>query len=388
MRILNRGLALLEALASMVILAIVVLTLAYLSRSGKSRRSNDLADCQNYVNEMVSSVDFLKNSLNMRNYFPTTASNTGPVAGPGDGFCNVARNLCTSNPFYGIAAGVPKYTTGFWQNPVRLSVGGVYTPLNYLYNYQNIRGSATWAQTVYNERAVVGGDLALCSGTGTLIGTPVQLNALMPQPGQSGGLAGFHTGAAQGYLYIKDSGVPCGTRSETDPRSEAYFDVKATIRFPGVSGVEQCSASTRVSFPRDTDRPSMKITLTNGGGTPFLDGAQTDGGVFTGGAEYKTVNIDIATSEGGLVYLCRLLPPLFADPAGDYTLCSEMTSAVMTVTILPDYTTTPTYNKSSNMRLTIANLSDTVLPFVVEITAVDVGGNFTATPVSFIVKSP
>ena len=381
--------ALLETLVSMAILLIIILVMTYLSGSKSPIGTlNARERCQNLVNEIVNSVPAYNNSLFMRNFFPTTAVNTGPAPDATDLFCNPARNICQSNEFYGFGTGVSRHTTGFWREPKQLYIGGVCQPFDYLNNYQNIRSSASWAQSLYNQWAFVAADLTTCTGNGRKIGTSVALNAIMPRPSSSSEVAAFFPGASEGFLYIKDSTAPCGTRSNIDSATAGALEIKATLTFPGKAGTESCSATHQVSFVRDGTGPTLNAVMTNGGGTPVANAGQTDGGVFTGGPEYQTLHIDLTASEPGLVYFCRQSGPLFVDPPDCFKLCSELTVPGAVVSINPDYTTIPTYNKPTNLRITLSDLDDNPTAYGLEIRAVDVGGNDGVMNVQFTVKSP
>ncbi len=364
------GFQIIDLMLSMVLAFII--TFALIDNLTNSRATLGLMtnqdSCHMLANNLLAAVTSYDNALTVRNFLPRAGNNSVVNADNADPLCsgNDQKDpICDSLNFFDSTFGLadPPY-----------------------FNSQNIRGAATWAQSLYNARIP-----DICAANGIVL-APAALTRLLPKTVNTDGRFDNIS-----LSIIENSGVACGARSTLNSKTGGGYRVRFTVngRDPNTNVPISCSSSGLVTFPADSVKPTLNVKVTNGNGEVVGPNQCTckksvlDSNVL-GCAESQVVNIQYTSNEPGVLLLCGKDSPLIDAriDARNFQSCGDLNFAGA----LPNAITpaVPNFNQPANFVITLNRLPINPLePFRITAKAVDVGGNESnLMTTNFNVKTP
>ncbi|MGE3974928.1 MAG: type II secretion system protein [Bdellovibrionales bacterium] len=371
----NRGFGIIEVLISVALVGVVSVMIFKLITGSliSSIRLSGVSTCQSAVTNIIDNIKSIDNALVVRTWLPSAATPLSTSQSDNDPFCNTVGGrtpVCDRFPLF----------TNIDSQPY-------VDPTSYK-TYQNIRGSFTWAQTVYNTYRTNG----ICLDSGMTL-SPTALANLLPK---SANLQ-FQSFTNNFKLYIKDAAVACGSSSTSGTTT---MEIRVTAEFQCTGPGEQnnsCNAKIDIANAINKSAPTLTVAnVRNGFGTAITANRCSDlrtvqqitaaGGP---GTEWQNIYMDVQSNEPGVALLCRkdgaAEPP---DPAGHFYNCPDM-PVQGTLAMTPN-STSMTYNMPMQGQMAMMGMPDTgTQTHHYKIKAVDADGNESAeSSATFMVHTP
>lgn len=358
-------------------LAITILTYSTRFRTHLTTLASN-SECQSAATSIISAIKGLDNGTVVRTFLPTlgTPAVTETVAGTNsDPYCKTIDRTAVCDTY----------------NLLNMDAGGVVMNGTPLYNSQNIRGAATWAQAMFNRFVP-----NICNGDGRQF-TRTDLQRILPNT------LNLPSWLQNAYLYIREEGLgaaACNVASVSRIGANSTNEFEVGVQVQGDGG-KNCGTKARVSFPYDHVPTTLTLAMTNGNndpipnipvGTPACTCRQS----FTSlagapCAGYSDVNIAITSSEPGTVLLCRKNGPLAEiDPVNEWKSCGDVVYPGSVASFAPDLRNNVVFNQPLQTTWTLATLPNSPVndPYEIGVRDVDVGGNITPSSSRFRVEVP
>jgi hypothetical protein len=335
------------------------------------------SECQSTATSILSSIKGLDNGTVIRTFLPTRVRPVVTDAVPGtnsDPYCKTVNRTSVCDTY----------------NLLNMNAGGVVMNGAPLYNSQNIRGAATWAQAMFNRFVP-----NICTGDGWAL-TRADLERILPNT------LPLPTWLQNTYLFIREEGIgatACNVASVSRIGANSSNEYEVGVKIQGDG--KNCETKARVSFPHDRDPTTLTVAMTNGNGDPIPNipagtpactcrqSFQALGGAPCPGM--NDVNIALTSSEPGTILLCRKNGPLAEiDPVNEWKSCGDVSYPGSNITFNPDLRNNVVFNQPLQTTWTLGNLANSVPadPYEIGIRDVDVGGNITPAASRFRVEAP
>lgn len=367
-------------------------------RIATSTSFSEKAACRDVPDNILRAITNLNNDSIVRNFMPVIGGQRAP-ADARDPFCNGRpghHDLCDSNDhftqFAAVGLGCPglvgaegehddEHENGFRDpaadesdnNPctgraprtpgeIVITDNGI---SSFFRNYQNVRGAAVWAQSMYNTYADI------CVGEGHAF-TRDDFVSLFPSP------IDLPTWVSGITLRIsQQNGGACGVVSDPKSPSTTQFEIKASVQTTRGTTVGSCSSQALVNFPPDTSSPVTSVVVRNGAGeiVPYgkctCQRAEADA-IASGCPEANDVSIELKATEPGVIFMCSKTGPT-GDQQEAFELCSNIRFQgrnIASTAIADRYNSPMDYSINFNGLPRLDNAT-----YGLRVKAIDVGGN-------------